>query len=88
MRAHVRNTSCSSRNNKIIDNDNGLRIKTYVGATDASVTNVQYIGNTVTNAKKYGVVIEVLPLFFLFARTDSLNNIRGAARLHKRWRHR
>uniref|UniRef100_A0A0K3CL33 endo-polygalacturonase n=1 Tax=Rhodotorula toruloides TaxID=5286 RepID=A0A0K3CL33_RHOTO len=42
----------------IVDNDNGLRIKTYVGATDASVSNVQYIGNTVTNAKKYGVVIE------------------------------
>ncbi|KAL7341281.1 endo-polygalacturonase PG1 [Rhodotorula toruloides] len=46
------------KNNKIIDNDNGLRIKTYVGATAASVSNVQYIGNTVTNAKKYGVVIE------------------------------
>ncbi|BGP43282.1 hypothetical protein JCM10449v2_007311 [Rhodotorula kratochvilovae] len=46
------------KNNKIIDNDNGLRIKTYVGATSASVTNVYYTGNTATGCKKYGVIIQ------------------------------
>ncbi|BGP43275.1 hypothetical protein JCM10450v2_007420 [Rhodotorula kratochvilovae] len=46
------------KNNKIIDNDNGLRIKTYVGATSASVTNVHYTGNTATGCKKYGVIIQ------------------------------
>ncbi|KAL8293543.1 hypothetical protein RQP46_000244 [Phenoliferia psychrophenolica] len=48
---------------KITDNTvtasaNGLRIKTYVGATDASVSNVVYSGNTITGCTSYGVVIE------------------------------
>ncbi|GAA5838996.1 hypothetical protein JCM9279_002562 [Rhodotorula babjevae] len=46
------------RNNKIIDNDNGLRIKTYDNQPGASVSNVRYEGNVVTNAKKYGIVIQ------------------------------
>lgn len=45
-------------NNKIINSQNGLRIKTYVNATDASVKDVTYSGNTVTGATDYGVIIE------------------------------
>ncbi|KAL8293516.1 hypothetical protein RQP46_000217 [Phenoliferia psychrophenolica] len=45
-------------NNKVTASANGLRIKTYVGATDASVANVVYSGNTITGCTSYGVVIE------------------------------
>ncbi|KZV69803.1 glycoside hydrolase family 28 protein [Peniophora sp. CONT] len=45
-------------NNKIINNDQALRIKTKADATDASVTNVTYSGNTATGTKKYGVIID------------------------------
>ncbi|EJD54411.1 hypothetical protein AURDEDRAFT_132904 [Auricularia subglabra TFB-10046 SS5] len=45
-------------NNQVISNQNGLRIKTYVNATDASVSDVTYSGNTVTGATDYGVIIE------------------------------
>ncbi|KAL8293510.1 hypothetical protein RQP46_000211 [Phenoliferia psychrophenolica] len=45
-------------NNKVTASANGLRIKTYVGATDASVSGVVYSGNTVTGCTSYGVVIE------------------------------
>ncbi|ORY88348.1 endo-polygalacturonase PG1 [Leucosporidium creatinivorum] len=45
-------------NNIVTNSQQGLRIKTYVGATDASVSDVTYSGNTVTNATKYGVVIQ------------------------------
>ncbi|KPV72000.1 glycoside hydrolase family 28 protein [Rhodotorula graminis WP1] len=46
------------QNNKVIDNDNGLRIKTYDNQPGASVSNVRYTGNVVTNAKKAGVIIQ------------------------------
>ncbi|GAA6036215.1 hypothetical protein JCM8097_006840 [Rhodosporidiobolus ruineniae] len=45
-------------NNKVTNSQQGLRIKTYSGATDASVTDITYSGNTVTGATKYGVVIQ------------------------------
>ena len=38
--------------------DQALRIKTKAAATDASVTNVTYSGNTATGTKKYGVIID------------------------------
>ncbi|KAL8277851.1 hypothetical protein RQP46_009670 [Phenoliferia psychrophenolica] len=44
--------------NTVTASANGLRIKTYVGATDASVSNVVYSGNTITGCTSYGVVIE------------------------------
>lgn len=44
-------------NNKVINNSNGLRIKTYTDNTDASVSNVVYKDNTVTGAADYGVII-------------------------------
>ncbi|GAA6036195.1 hypothetical protein JCM8097_006828 [Rhodosporidiobolus ruineniae] len=46
------------KNNKVTNSQQGLRIKTYSGATDASVTDITYSGNTVTGATKYGVVIQ------------------------------
>ncbi|GAA5864823.1 hypothetical protein JCM1840_004915 [Sporobolomyces johnsonii] len=46
------------KNNVVKDSQNGLRIKTYSGATDASVSDVTYSGNTVTGCTKYGVAIE------------------------------
>ncbi|GAA5951190.1 hypothetical protein JCM10213_003605 [Rhodosporidiobolus nylandii] len=46
------------KGNTVVDSQQGLRIKTYSGAEDASVSNVVYDGNTVTNASKYGVVIQ------------------------------
>ncbi|GAA5863360.1 hypothetical protein JCM8547_006958 [Rhodosporidiobolus lusitaniae] len=45
-------------NNKVVNSQQGLRIKTYAGATDASVSDIYYEGNTVTGCEKYGVVIE------------------------------
>ncbi|ORY88355.1 polygalacturonase [Leucosporidium creatinivorum] len=45
-------------NNVINNSQQGLRIKTYVDATDASVADVTYSGNTVTGCTKYGVVIQ------------------------------
>ncbi|KAF6831279.1 Endopolygalacturonase 1 [Colletotrichum plurivorum] len=44
-------------NSKISDSDNGVRIKTVYGAT-GSVSDVQYSGITLSNIKKYGIVIE------------------------------
>ncbi|WVQ65135.1 uncharacterized protein L199_003308 [Kwoniella botswanensis] len=38
--------------------DNGLRIKTIAGATGGSVSDVTYTDNKITNALKYGVVIQ------------------------------
>ncbi|WVW80371.1 hypothetical protein I302_102352 [Kwoniella bestiolae CBS 10118] len=38
--------------------DNGLRIKTIAGATRGSVSDVTYSNNKITNALKYGVVIQ------------------------------
>ncbi|QRV87081.1 polygalacturonase [Ceratobasidium sp. AG-Ba] len=45
-------------NNKIIDNDQALRIKTKSAATGSSVSGVTYSGNTATGIKKYGVIID------------------------------
>ncbi|CAG7846073.1 Endo-polygalacturonase Short=PG; AltName: Full=Pectinase; Flags: Precursor [Serendipita indica DSM 11827] len=44
-------------NNKVINNQNGLRIKTYADNNNASVSNVIYKDNTVTGATSYGVII-------------------------------
>lgn len=38
--------------------DQALRIKTKAAATDASVKNVTYSGNTASGIKKYGVIID------------------------------
>ncbi|CCO28769.1 polygalacturonase [Rhizoctonia solani AG-1 IB] len=45
-------------NNKVINNDQALRIKTKADATNASVTNVVFNGNTATGIKKYGVIVD------------------------------
>ncbi|KAF8752792.1 hypothetical protein RHS01_07227 [Rhizoctonia solani] len=45
-------------NNKIIDNDQGLRIKTKADATNAAVTNIVFDGNTATGIRKYGVIVD------------------------------
>ncbi|KAJ4416554.1 Polygalacturonase 1 [Gnomoniopsis sp. IMI 355080] len=44
-------------NSKIINSDNGVRIKTVSGAT-GSVSDVVYSGITLSNIAKYGIVIE------------------------------
>jgi polygalacturonase len=45
-------------NNKIIDNDQALRIKTKAAATGSTVSNIVYSGNTATGIKKYGIIID------------------------------
>nr|ALB05713.1 polygalacturonase 3 [Rhizoctonia solani AG-1 IA] len=45
-------------NNKIIDNDQGLRIKTKADATNAAVTSIVFDGNTATGIRKYGVIVD------------------------------
>ncbi|KAK7045558.1 hypothetical protein VNI00_007390 [Paramarasmius palmivorus] len=45
-------------NNKVIDNDQALRIKTKSDATSASVSGVTYSGNTATGCKRFGVIID------------------------------
>jgi len=44
--------------NTIVNQQNGLRIKTFVNATSASVVNITYSGNTVIGATDFGVIIE------------------------------
>lgn len=44
--------------NTVVKSDNGIRIKTQVGAKTGSVSNVTYDGNTITDASKFGVVIQ------------------------------
>lgn len=44
-------------NSKVINSDNGVRIKTVSGAT-GKVTGVTYSGITLSNIAKYGIVIE------------------------------
>ncbi|TFY82768.1 hypothetical protein EWM64_g1244 [Hericium alpestre] len=46
------------RDNTITNNDQALRIKTKASATDASVTNVTYSGNTGTGLRRFGVIID------------------------------
>ncbi|CAE6476171.1 unnamed protein product [Rhizoctonia solani] len=45
-------------NNKIVNNDQALRIKTKADATGASVTNVVFHDNTATGINKYGVIVD------------------------------
>ncbi|KAG8731974.1 hypothetical protein FRC11_001292 [Ceratobasidium sp. 423] len=45
-------------NNKVIDNDQALRIKTKASATNAAVSNIVFNGNTATGIKKYGVIVD------------------------------
>ncbi|KAL8292671.1 hypothetical protein RQP46_001283 [Phenoliferia psychrophenolica] len=45
-------------NNVVTASAQGLRIKTYIDDTDASVSNVVYSGNTVTGCTSYGVIIQ------------------------------
>ncbi|KAG8697510.1 hypothetical protein FRC11_015024, partial [Ceratobasidium sp. 423] len=44
-------------NNTIADNDQALRIKTKVNATDSWVSGATYSGNTATCIKRLGVII-------------------------------
>ncbi|KAL7410346.1 glycosyl hydrolases family 28-domain-containing protein [Mrakia frigida] len=44
--------------NTVVNHTNGLRIKTVVGATNASVSDITYIGNTVIGATEFGVIIQ------------------------------
>lgn len=44
-------------NSKVINSQNGVRIKTVYGAT-GSVSDVKYSGITLSNISKYGIVIE------------------------------
>ncbi|GAA5827795.1 hypothetical protein JCM11251_007677 [Rhodosporidiobolus azoricus] len=46
------------KGNTIVDSDQALRIKTYVGAKDASVDSILYDGNTASGIAKYGVIIQ------------------------------
>ncbi|EIN14654.1 endo-polygalacturonase PG1 [Punctularia strigosozonata HHB-11173 SS5] len=46
------------KDNTIKNNDQALRIKTKSDATDASVTNVTYSGNTATGCNRFGVIID------------------------------
>ncbi|CAE6441762.1 unnamed protein product [Rhizoctonia solani] len=45
-------------NNKIVNNDHALRIKTKADATSSSVTNIVFHGNTATGIKKHGVIVD------------------------------
>ncbi|KAF8608335.1 endo-polygalacturonase PG2 [Ceratobasidium sp. AG-I] len=45
-------------NNKIVNNDQALRIKTKAAATGSSVTDITYSGNTATGIRRFGVIID------------------------------
>ncbi|KAB5591743.1 Polygalacturonase [Ceratobasidium theobromae] len=45
-------------NNKIVNNDQALRIKTKKDAKNASVSDIEFAGNTATGIKKYGVIVD------------------------------
>ncbi|CAE6470049.1 unnamed protein product [Rhizoctonia solani] len=45
-------------NNRIVNNDNGLRIKTKRDATNAAVSGITFSGNTASGIRKYGVIID------------------------------
>jgi len=45
-------------NNKIINNDQALRIKTKAAATGSTVSGITYTGNTATGCKRFGVIID------------------------------
>ncbi|KDR78592.1 hypothetical protein GALMADRAFT_223864 [Galerina marginata CBS 339.88] len=44
--------------NKIVNNDQALRIKTKSAASGSSVKNITYSGNTATGIRKFGVLID------------------------------
>ncbi|KAJ3558168.1 hypothetical protein NM688_g1085 [Phlebia brevispora] len=46
------------QDNTVITEDQALRIKTHSDATNASVTNVTYSGNTATGMRQFGVLID------------------------------
>lgn len=46
------------KDNKIVDNDQALRIKTKADATNAAVSDVFFSGNTATGCNKFGVIID------------------------------
>ena len=46
------------QDNTITNNDQALRIKTMATATDSSVSNVTYSGNTGTGLRRFGVIID------------------------------
>jgi len=45
-------------NTKIVDSDNGVRIKVYNDATSASVNNVRYDTISLSGITKYGIIIQ------------------------------
>ncbi|KAI0649841.1 endo-polygalacturonase PG1 [Trametes meyenii] len=46
------------QDNTIQDNDQALRIKTKASASDSTVTNITYSGNTGTGLRRFGVIID------------------------------
>ncbi|KAH9903347.1 endo-polygalacturonase PG1 [Cubamyces lactineus] len=46
------------QDNTITNNDQALRIKTKASATDSTVTNITYSGNTGTGLRQFGVLID------------------------------
>ncbi|KAF9568224.1 endo-polygalacturonase PG1 [Agrocybe pediades] len=48
-------------NNRIVDNDQALRIKTKAVSTNSTVTNITYSGNIATGIRQFGVIIDQLP---------------------------
>ncbi|KAF7782166.1 CAZyme family GH28 [Agaricus bisporus var. burnettii] len=44
--------------NRIINNDQALRIKTIVDATNSRVTNITYSGNIATGIRRFGIIID------------------------------
>ncbi|KAG8747832.1 hypothetical protein FRC10_011278 [Ceratobasidium sp. 414] len=44
--------------NTIIDNDQALRIKTKAAATNSTVANITFSGNTATGCNRFGVIID------------------------------
>ncbi|KAH7313998.1 pectin lyase fold/virulence factor [Rhizoctonia solani] len=51
-------TNIQILNNKVINNDQALRIKTKADVTNASVRNIVYKGNTATGIRRFGVIVE------------------------------
>ena len=64
-------------NNKIVNNDQALRIKTKADAANASVTNVVFNGNTATGIKKYGVIVDQSYPTTLGTLTNTLHPCHG-----------
>ncbi|TDL24147.1 endo-polygalacturonase [Rickenella mellea] len=56
--ANVSVSNIMISNNVIIDNDQALRIKTKFNATNSTVTNITYYGNTASSCRSFGVLID------------------------------